>query len=103
LEVDLYWRAAKPLDVSYTVFCHAACEGESIGQHDGLPANGYYATDRWRAGDIVEDRHVVSLSAPWDSRSCEVVVGLYRWETMQRLRLLDQSGQVTEETGFALR
>ena len=103
LEVDLCWRAAKPLDVSYTVFCHAACEGESIGQHDGLPANGYYATDRWRAGDIVEDRHVVSLSAPWDSRTCQVVVGLYRWETMQRLRLLDQSGQVTEETGFALR
>ncbi len=103
LQVDLYWRATKPMDVSYTVFCHVSREGAPVGQHDGPVAQGYYPTNRWRVGDLVEDRHLVSLSTPCDPQTCQVDVGLYRWETMQHLKLLDSAGQVTEETDFILR
>ena len=102
LLVELYWQAHQAVEASYTVFCHLLCQGEPIGQHDGLPAEGYYPTERWRLGDIVEDRHLARLTAPYDERTCEVEVGLYRRETMQRLALLDEGGQPTQRTSVSL-
>ena len=102
LTVELYWEAGQALDKSYTVFSHALCDGRLLGQHDGLPAQGYYPTVLWRAADIIEDRHTVSLSAPYQEGRCEVQVGLYDQGTMQRLALLDAEHQPTAQTSVAL-
>jgi len=56
----------------------------------------------WRVGDLVEDRHLMRLSAPYDGRTCQVAVGLYQWETLKRLALLDDSGRPTEFDSFTL-
>ena len=108
LAVKLYWATDAPTAMSYTVFCHVLCANASgkgwrqVGQHDGPPALGYYGTDRWRVGDIVEDRHPIELVEAFDQRSCEVRVGLYHWPTMKRLRLLDDRGQPGEHTELRL-
>ncbi len=103
LQIDLYWQAVQPISASYTVFCHALCGETLIGQHDGPPAQGYYPTDQWRVGDVVRDRHVVPLSAPYEDSTCRILVGLYRLETLQRLNLLDAFGRPSQETAISLR
>jgi len=102
LTVSLYWQAMQSVAENYTVFCHIVSGGGLIGQHDSSPAGGYYATMEWRPGDIVEDRHKVALSSPYDP-SCQVIVGLYRLETMQRLAVLDAAGAPTSETSLTLK
>lgn len=102
LLVELYWQARVPIDRRYTVFSHLLRDGVLIGQHDGPPAHGYYPTDRWRVGDTVLDPHLVSLLEPCSQPECQVVVGLYRWETMQHLRLLDDGGRLTQRTSVVL-
>jgi len=102
LQVDLYWQAADPVEAGYTVFCHVVRDGQMIGQHDGPAAGGYYPTERWRAGDIVRDRHVIGLSAPYEAGRDELYVGLYRWENLEHLAPLDQAGLPTGETSVRL-
>jgi 4-amino-4-deoxy-L-arabinose transferase-like glycosyltransferase len=102
LIVDLYWRAEAPIDRSYTVFAHALCGETPVGQHDGPPAYGYYTTDRWRPGDLIEDRHEIALTAPCDRPACRVLVGLYRLDTMERLQIVTQGGAPSGATTVAL-
>jgi 4-amino-4-deoxy-L-arabinose transferase-like glycosyltransferase len=102
LGITLYWQATLPITSSYTVFCHVLYDGTRIGQHDGLPAGGYYTTTQWRPGDLVEDRHEVALSQNFDPQHCQILVGLYRLQTMQRLTLLDEMGQATQQTTLTL-
>ncbi len=102
LVVDLYWQAEAPTAESYTVFTHALCGETVVGQHDGLPATGRYTTDRWRLGDVIEDRHIIPLAAPYDRSACRVFAGLYRLDTMERLEIVTQEGASTGATSIAL-
>lgn len=102
LVVDLHWQAEAPTAESYTVFTHALCGETAIGQHDGPPATGRYTTDRWRPGDIIEDRHVIPLSAPYNRAACRVSVGLYRLDTMETLEIVTLDGAPTGVTSVAL-
>lgn len=102
LQLTLYWRAEASVEADYNVFCHVLRDETLVGQHDGPMAAGYYTTAMWRPGDVVEDRRVMSLSAPYAEGTDEVVVGLYDWQTMEHLALLDEEGRVTAETEFRL-
>jgi hypothetical protein len=86
------WYAAQKPDLDYTVFVHVLRDGARIGQHDGDPSSGLYPTDQWRPGDVVTDEHV--LSGAWDARRDQIVVGLYRRDTGQRLPVVDAAGNV---------
>lgn len=103
LVVSLYWQATLPIAENYTIFCHVVRGNGLIGQHDGLSAGGYYVTSQWRPGDIIEDRHEIALSSPYNPVDCQLVVGLYRLETMQRIAVLDAAGAPTSETSLTLR
>ncbi len=103
LAVDLYWHATQPVPVGYTVFVHALQGEQPVGQHDGPAASGYYGTEVWRAGDTIRDHHVLSLDVPLSPETSRVEVGLYRLDTMERLELVDESGQGVGETSVPLR
>jgi len=92
LRLRLYWEAGERVGEDYTVFVHLVGEGGLVAQDDSLPARGYYPTSRWRPGDIIGDEHLLDLPAPYDPARYQLVVGLYRLETMQRLRVLDEDG-----------
>jgi hypothetical protein len=102
LAVTLYWQAGETVPHDYTVFCHVLCQGNRIGQRDSPPAQGFYGTAAWRAGDMVEDRHIVSLSGSYDRDACQVRVGLYDHQTLERLSLLDHHGEPGQETSIDL-
>jgi 4-amino-4-deoxy-L-arabinose transferase-like glycosyltransferase len=82
LDVLLYWVAQASPQVDYTVFIHLIDAGGQIAaQIDAQPLAGQYPTSVWSLGEQVVDRQRVAV-APGEY---EVYVGLYRWETMERL------------------
>jgi 4-amino-4-deoxy-L-arabinose transferase-like glycosyltransferase len=101
-EVMLYWQAAQPLAAHYTVFVHALCGEALVAQHDGPPAQGYYDTTLWRAGDVIADRHLLTAPAACAVGGTRLRVGLYRGETMAHLAVLDAAGNPTAQTSVIL-
>jgi len=92
LRINLYWQADSAVAENWTVFAHARRGERMIGQDDAPPAKGYYPTSYWRPGDIVVDEHTMTLSAPYLAEQDKLWAGLYKWETQERLQLLDAAG-----------
>lgn len=92
-DVKLYWRATDSPDADYTVFTHLVGEdGQIVGQHDGMPVQGFYPMTLWEAGEVVEDEHPISLTAGTPAGDYQLLVGLYRQETRERLPVLAADG-----------
>jgi hypothetical protein len=87
LRLALYWRAVDPpVDASYTVFTHLLDDaGELVAGHDGLPGSGASPTDRWQAGQVVEDVHDIALPRELPAGSYRLTVGMYDAASGQRL------------------
>jgi hypothetical protein len=93
LLVNLYWQANQTPGAAYSVYVHLMSGDAVIGQHDGPPALGYYGTERWRVGDIVQDQHYLVLQKPYDATRDRITVGIYHWPDMTHLELLSSNGQ----------
>lgn len=94
LPVALRWRGLRAMGEDYTVFVHlVGPDGRLHGQVDSWPVQGSYPTSEWQPGKDVADRYEVRLDGDAPSGSYRVVVGLYRLETMERLRVLDETGK----------
>jgi 4-amino-4-deoxy-L-arabinose transferase-like glycosyltransferase len=92
VRVRLRWYATAPLGEDYTIFVHYVRDGQRLGQGDAQPAGGHYPTSRWRAGELINDDHPITLSVPLDPARDQIFLGFYRPETGQRLDLLDPAG-----------
>jgi len=92
LMVELRWLAQQAPGEAYTVYVHLVGDDVLIAQHDGPPCQGYYGTERWRAGDIVIDRHYLHLAQPCDLATAKLVLGLYHWPEMMPLVRTDSAG-----------
>ncbi len=92
VKVKLYWRALSPMGKDYTVFVHLIDEdGKIKAQGDDQPVDGGSPTSIWRVGEIIEDEHFISLS-PSEKCRCQVAVGMYDLQTMERLAVFDSNG-----------
>ena len=80
----------------YTVFVHVvAPDGSLVAQADARPAWVVpWPTDRWQPGQPVLDGHRILLPAGLPPGRYQVRTGLYYWETMERLPLLDGGDEV---------
>jgi hypothetical protein len=94
--VRLTWYTPQTPDADYAVFVHALRDGARAAQHDGDPASSLYPTSQWRPGDMIIDEHV--LSGAWDAKRDQVVVGLYRHDTGQRLPIVDAAGNIVGDS-----
>jgi hypothetical protein len=86
--VTLYWRTDQALTSRYVVFLHlVAADSDAVkrAQHDAEPDGGHSPTDRWRPGDIIQDRSDLALPAGAGCGVSRVLVGLYDRQTLQRL------------------
>jgi len=88
LLVELTWLAEETPGRAFTVYVHLLRDGHLSTQHDGPAAYGYYGTERWRAGDIIVDRHSLTMDQPYLKAGSQVVVGLYSWPELTPLSLL---------------
>ena len=89
LQVDVYWHSDMELDEELIVFVHVMGANGLLGQHDAPPAEGRWYNNWWRSGQIIRDRHTVSLDEPYDPKQHQILVGLYKASTGERLPLRD--------------
>ena len=89
LQVDVYWQSDAVLDEELVAFVHVVGNDGLLGQHDAPPAEGRWLKSWWQAGQIIHDRHIVSLDEPYDAGKHQVLVGLYQTSTGERLPVTD--------------
>jgi hypothetical protein len=94
LELVLYWQAEQKMDTDYTVFVHAVGpDGEIWAQRDTPPDGGSYPTSRWAVGEVIADPVRIPLPPESPPDALEVVVGMYRPISGQRLPVLNAEAQ----------
>ncbi|MBN1400696.1 MAG: hypothetical protein JXA74_07655, partial [Anaerolineae bacterium] len=78
LELVLYWQATSETDASLTVFTHLLDGAGAVrGQLDSVPMEGYYPTNAWQVGEIIEDRYALALDADAPPGEYVIEVGMY--------------------------
>ena len=93
VQLTLYWRALRPIEVGYTVFVHLLdATGKMRGQKDSQPLSGTYPTHVWPPSMVVRDEYVVLVADDAPPGEYRLVIGLYDLATMKRLPAFDQGG-----------
>jgi hypothetical protein len=84
--VTLFWGAAGPTNVPYTVFAHVLDRnGQLIAQHDAPPALGVKATTAWLKGETVVDQRDLVLPSGTSLGGATLEIGLYDPATGRRV------------------
>ena len=90
LLLTLYWQALSPMAERYTVFTHLLDGGQRIqAQVDSEPQGGGLPTDRWAAGQVVQDNYALTVSPEALPGPHTLEVGMYLLETLDRLPVRD--------------
>lgn len=85
-QLTLWWRAAKPPNIPYKVFIHiVGLDGQIWGQQDSEPVDGTRPTQTWSPGEVLVDRHAVSITPGTLPGEYRLILGLYDASTGQRL------------------
>jgi hypothetical protein len=98
LHLTLYWQALAEMDESYTVFTHLLDQDNLIrGQKDSLPAGGTLPTSCWIKNEIIVDEHDIPIQPDAPPEQYVIEIGMYQLETMQRLPVINQEGQIVDD------
>jgi hypothetical protein len=91
IHLTLFWQALTEMDRDYTVFTHLVDkEGNFGGQKDNEPADGFYPTGQWKAGEIVRDQYDLAISPEAPPGMYWIEIGMYLAETGERLPVLGE-------------
>jgi 4-amino-4-deoxy-L-arabinose transferase-like glycosyltransferase len=86
LTVTLFWERTGPVDDDYHVFVHLADAEERVwGQHDGQPLLGAHPTSQWAEDVVLPDPHSLQIDSQAPAGAYDLVVGMYRWPSLERL------------------
>jgi hypothetical protein len=98
LNLSLVWRSlVDDIPSSYTVFVHLANEMEEIvAQGDGVPVGGFRPTTSWRAGEVIQDNHLIPVPADTPAGIYRLWIGFFDPETGQRLRVTMNGEQLPD-------
>jgi hypothetical protein len=94
LMLTLYWQSQNTPSNDYKVFVHLVGDDKErrIAQHDSEPQAGAAPTSSWQPGQVVIDEHPLTIGPDAPPGAYRLVVGLYKSDTGQRLRLLRENG-----------
>ena len=68
-----------------------------LAQVDSYPGGGTRPTSLWQAGQVIPDRHQLTVHAlPDQPTAAQLQVGLYRRDSLQRLIATDPLGQAVD-------
>lgn len=94
VEVELVWRArTPPAWPSFAVFAHLHQGDVLLAQHDAIPDQGARPTIAWRQGEIIRDRHPISLAEVDWAQPLHLAVGLYDPADGRRVPLFAPDGR----------
>lgn len=82
----LYWRANQPVEDDYTVFTHIIdAQGQLVAQQDNVPLHGKLPTTLWLPGIALRDDYQIALPFGLPAGEYSVQIGLYKFNTGERL------------------
>ncbi len=101
IDVTLYWRALRSLDLGYKTFVHMtdAAVTRQPAQHDGDPGGGFSPTTRWLAGELVPDAHHLALPADLEPGRYLLWAGMYEYDTVRNLDIVAMAGTPADASG----
>jgi hypothetical protein len=86
VNLALFWQARESLDEDLTAFVHLVNEADfAYAQRDKHPINDYLRTSKWQSGQVMKDEYRLFIPYGTPPGTYNLVVGLYRAETGQRL------------------
>lgn len=86
--VTTWWRAAGPAEADTHFFLHVE-DGERRVPYDHIPGDWMYPADRWRAGDIIENRVLVQIPVGVPAGEYTVYLGIYNPSTGVRWPIVE--------------
>ncbi|MBI3741289.1 MAG: hypothetical protein HY257_05980, partial [Chloroflexi bacterium] len=94
IRVELFWRAEQRVATDYTIFAQLLdARGNLIAQRDSAPRAGTYPTLIWDAGETIADAYALTIPRDAAPGAYQIIVGMYHWQTLQRLPITDQTGR----------
>ena len=103
LTVTLRWQAVGAMDKDYTVFIHlVGRDGHIWAQDDRLLEHGGVLTSAWRVGQLVPGQYRLEVPPDAPQGEYSLFVGLYYWETGERLPVWDENGERVEDDAVLL-
>jgi len=98
LRVKMIWLALGPIETDYTVFVHVLNEDNKLlTNQDSQPFGGRYPTSQWQTGQVLADTLTLTLPDEIPHGAYQIVVGMYNWETMQRLPARSQGVRLLDD------
>jgi len=93
--VTTWWRLPGPMSEDLNFFLHA--ERDGIREpYDHVPGDWMYPADRWREGEILEDRTLFQLSPSLPPGTYEVYIGAYEREDQNRLEVVSGAAEESD-------
>jgi len=98
LPITLTWQGQRKISEDCTLFIHLLDEqGQLRGQIDVWPRDGTYPTSLWAEGETFSDTYTVPSNPDAPPGIYQVEIGWYLLRSMQRLPVLDASGQAIDD------
>ncbi len=98
LRLTLYWQAFAEMERRYTVFTHLLdTHNQIVAQMDSEPLGGTHPTTDWQFGEIVRDNYGLLIPSDTSPGQYLLEVGMYYLPTLERLPVLDASGNVGDD------
>jgi hypothetical protein len=95
LTLTLTWQAVQPIAEDYTVFVHVLTPSDAkAAQRDSHPCDGECPTDSWLPGEIIVDRHELTLAPEALPGPYRLAVGLYLLHTGERAAVVGRDDKM---------
>lgn len=92
--VLFFWRLTDRIDKNYTLFFHLLdAHGQRVDGVDRLLRDGEPLLSNWRVGEMMADGIALPIDDDLSPGEYTIEIGLYDADTMQRLAIIDATGQ----------
>lgn len=104
VHLTLYYQGLNDMEENYTTFAHLlgsynpATGGPLWSQDDSEPCRRGYPTPIWEVGEIIVDTFTLLIPADAPAGDYQLAMGFYTWPTIERLPILDVSGQIVADS-----
>ena len=99
LRISLYWLARKGFESDIVTFIHLMPPGGRylVAQSDHEPDDGFTPTTRWIAGEIIPDRHTLTLPPGLSPGRYELWAGMYEPTPLRNLEIISADQPVRDD------
>ena len=103
MQLLLHWQADATPEEDYTVFVHVLNDADEIAaQKDAMPGDGELPTSQWDVGPLIDDLRVVPLPPDMSAGEYRVAIGMYNWQTGERLPVHLPTGEEIPDQAIVL-